>query len=91
MEGISKEKLVEIKELRRDGTSKLFMHTIIRMCKELDPWLPIENAPWNKPLLVYYPTMEEGLRQRVICRRVNWDSALHKPTHYKELPEDPEE
>lgn len=33
---ITEEKLREIKESMPDGTSKLFMHTLIGMCKEID-------------------------------------------------------
>lgn len=93
MKYISEERLREIGE---GYMSTNAVNALIRdECKELDvlqtslcPWQPIESAPWNKPLLVFYPTMEEGLRIRVITRRVNFDSSLHKPTHWQELPED---
>jgi hypothetical protein len=35
MEGISKQELIRVKENMPDGTSKLFVHTLITMCKEL--------------------------------------------------------
>ena len=35
MEGISKEELIGVKENMPDCTSKLFVHTLITMCKEL--------------------------------------------------------
>ena len=83
MRGISEERLREL--CKRHA----FINFLLDECNELNPWIPIESAPWNKPILVYYPTMEEGLRIRVIGRRVNWDSSLHKPTHWQELPREP--
>lgn len=45
MEGISKEELIRVKENMPDGTSKLFVHTLISMCKELpdQQWQTIEG------------------------------------------------
>lgn len=90
MEGISKERLHEIFE----NESALFsVKDLIHECKELDPWLPIdENTPKDKELA--FITKEYG---KVIGKwfSVNdggwWVAACMPvtPTHYKELPEDP--
>jgi len=49
MEGISKEELIRVKENMPDGTSKLFVHTLIRMCKELpdQQWQTIDEFKAN--------------------------------------------
>ncbi len=36
MKALTEERLREIKESMPDGTSKLFIHTLIGMCKEID-------------------------------------------------------
>ena len=49
MEGISKEELIRVKENMPDGTSKLFVHTLISMCKELpdQQWQTIDEFKAN--------------------------------------------
>lgn len=49
MEGISKEELIRVKENMPDGTSKLFVHTLITMCKELpdQQWQTIDEFKAN--------------------------------------------
>lgn len=49
MEGISKQELIRVKENMPDGTSKLFVHTLITMCKELpdQQWQTIEEFKAN--------------------------------------------
>jgi len=71
------------------------LHRLIRMCKELNPWLPIENAPKDKDILVYAPSYQDLRHLQQVCR---WHNSagfcideLRTPTHYKELPEDPKE
>lgn len=60
-------------------------------CKELNPWLPIdENTPKNRKILLYFP-------QVYGWDIAEWDHKLncwkgygfYKPTHYQELPDDP--
>lgn len=98
--GISKDTL--IKALAdHECNRKLIevLRVLINHCEELDPWLPIENAPKNRPIWLF-----NGVK--VLAE---WDDCLCKwavmpvfrggstynenlPfTHYKELPEDPEE
>lgn len=90
MRGISHKELLEIDPWQYDNQQDLLNH-IIEQCQELNPWLPIdENTPKDTPLLVYYPTMPKGLRFHVISKLVNFDASIHKPTHYQELPDDPE-
>lgn len=43
MKVITEERLREIKESMIDGTSKLFIHTLIRMCKEIETLTPKET------------------------------------------------
>lgn len=97
MEGISKERLLrklvympigisDYDRGRNDALNELLIE-----CTELNPWLPIADVPKDRPIIVYYPTMEPGLRIRVIVRSVNWDASLHKPTHYQELPQEPDD
>lgn len=101
--GISKEELVRLKDTMTDGNSKLFMHALIVKCKELDPWMPIENAPKDRLLLLFVKhtgyigvgqnptyTIEGRYNKNYECWD-DYDYNIIKPTHWKELPEDPKE
>lgn len=45
IEGISKEKLIEIKQSLPHGQARLNLDRMIKAeCTELDPWLPIETS-----------------------------------------------
>ena len=88
MIGISKEKLANINPWVFE-TQQDLLNFILDSCKELDLWLPIEDAPKDIPLLVYYPTMPKGLRFRALSKLANFDTSIHKPTHYKELDDEP--
>lgn len=62
MEGISKETLEDYHNIARsigDLIRSQVIRDLLSECKELDPWLPIdENTPKDKELLLYYPARE---------------------------------
>lgn len=67
---------------------------LIEACKELDPWLPIdENTPKDKRLNLYWEGY--GWYTGEWRRNQFWIDAMLsvplniQPTHYKLLPEDP--
>ena len=95
-EAISKEELLRLKEAMPDGQSKLFIHLLIKKCKELDSWLPIdENTPKDKSILLLWPELGaiEGywICDSWYCDMWELTGSLisRQPTHYKLLPEDP--
>lgn len=52
--GISKERLIEIKQSLPYGQARLNIDRLIKAeCTELDPWLPIANAPKDKPIWLF--------------------------------------
>jgi hypothetical protein len=67
---------------------------LIAECKELNPWLPIdENTPKDKNILVYAPPYQDLQSLQQVCK---WHESagfcideLRTPTHYQELPEAP--
>lgn len=84
--GISKEKLIQLRE-NCDKRDKYAIDLIINECAELNPWLPIEQAPLNRRIrLVHKGQLGKG----------QVDSSLYNEsdkkyfTHYQELPGDPE-
>lgn len=93
MRGISEE---ELKDMLREETRldiKIALNYLIQQCKELNPWLPIENAPKNREILVYAPPHDGLDALKRICK---WHESagfcideLRTPTHYQELPDDP--
>lgn len=96
MRGISEVRLKQIAHETHDSDDTnlpvlSLLDLLISECQELNPLLPIdENTPKDTLLLAYYPTMPKGLRFHVISKLVNFDASIHKPTHYQELPDDPE-
>lgn len=86
--GISKERLDEILQSNQCTFEREILDEIIKECTELNPWIPIdENTPKDRSVLLYSPGMENGCKQFV----GNIESAWYwKPTHYQELPGDPE-
>ena len=91
MIGISKEKLANINpwvfETQRD-----LLDFIIDCCKELDPWLPIEDAPKDRYILIF-----DGMARSKVVAKFDLAIGLYLDrcrvavyaSHYKELPEDP--
>lgn len=67
---------------------------LLTECKELNPWLPIdENTPKDKNILVYAPPYQGLQSLQQVCK---WHESagfcideLRTPTHYQELPDDP--
>ena len=109
MIGISKKRLGEIVEIYCDPRVKAEINYLIEYeCKELNPWLPIdENTPKDRAILAYnkltgwYKT--KYINGQWPC--FGWNqlcgfkidkadpvASVHypQPTHYQELPEDPE-
>lgn len=91
--GISKERLVELKDNLSDNQSKLFMQLLIAECKELNPWLPIESAPKDRRILLKYVNLKvvgewKQLNYDVgyfVRDRLQYEPPLNQPTHYQEI------
>lgn len=94
MRGISKERLKAI--LRNQiltPKTQSFVQYLIAECQELqEPWLPIdENTPKDRELLLYYPNMFRSNKKIIGYAFERNVSPMHgSPTHYQELPDDPE-
>lgn len=97
IEGISKERLIEIKQSLPHGQARLNLERLIAAeCTELDPWIPIdENTPKDKPVLLL---LDRGFAVEGYWDACCWKSYIYNedecswrvtPTHYKLLPEDP--
>ena len=88
-EGISKETLLSINPWDYDNQQDL-LNAILELCKELDPWLPIdENTPKDRDILVYAPPYQDLPELKQVCK---WHESagfcideLRTPTHYKIL------
>lgn len=66
---------------------------LISECTELNPWLPIEQAPKDRQILFFYPEFSQVTGQWSEEENT-WILALTfyletEPTHYQELPEPP--
>ena len=96
MEGIREETLSELfkkfyddEAMRVDELETLLMSA----CKELDPWLPIdENTPKDRPIVVYCPPYQD---LESLVSKCKWHESagfcvdeLRTPTLWKELPKD---
>jgi hypothetical protein len=55
-------------------------------------WQPIETAPRNVELLLYYPALRAGRMSPGAMLKVGrtWDLPSRQPTHWMPLPEPPE-
>lgn len=97
--GISKEDLPDfltcLKEIYFNSNEYMREYDIANLvteyCKELDPWLPIdENTPKDRDLLITDKTRRKCIGRRfssgIWCIQGKLDST---PTHWKELPGDP--
>lgn len=89
MKGISVEELEEA-ALGFDSQNREYacvVRSLIAECKELDPWLTVdENTPRDRNLVLYTIEADEGYRQWI--GRIRPDMRC-PPTHYKLLLEDP--
>lgn len=96
MRGISEERLMEILN-NSHGSNVVILDALLKECKELNSWQPIESAPRDRRLLLFYP----GIQKPYIGQWLDlngkvgyWDYiglmyASDQPTHWQELPEDP--
>ena len=93
-EGISKERLIEIKQSLPYGQARLNLDRLIKAeCKELDPWLPIdENTPKDRKLLFLFENcyISSGYWDATYdswetVMDVHIESLSGKITHYKLL------
>lgn len=85
---------------RLDWDTRRAFDIVMRICppKELTPWMPIAEAPKDRRILLFHP----GLKKPYIGQYFNlngssgyWDYiglfyTPEQPTHYQELPADPE-
>lgn len=97
--GISKERLIEIIEDWSPNDRTKVYDKIISQCTELNPWLPIdENTPKDCKVVLAFP-MQDGSYEYALDFAFeattvrDWNvkgMPAIKPTHYQELPGDPE-
>lgn len=103
-EGISKKRLLLVKESFKNDSSYNqhdkdtlinLLDALISYSEELNQWLPIENAPKNREILVYAPPHDGLDALKRICK---WHESagfcideFRTVTHYQELPDDPKE
>lgn len=93
--GISKEYLEE-KQLQakkyNDSLTIDLLNYLINNCKDLDPWLPIAEAPKDKPILLL---LDSGIAVTGYWSTYHWVTDIFNefdcgggvnPTHYKLLP-----
>lgn len=86
--GISKERLEDLEDFISAHSTNWLYQEILVECTELNPWLPIdESTPKDRQVLLYVDKGPESCRQWVGYADNNWPWL---PTHYQELPEDPE-
>ena len=80
-EGISKETLLSINPWDYDNQQDL-LNAILELCKELDPWLPIdEDTPKHQELI-----LKKYSTNKVWIGIINHNCyAAEAPTHYKIL------
>ncbi len=75
------------------AASKYILESLIATCEELNSWLPIEQAPKDRRILLFYPTF--GKVTGEWSEELGWkpDQQLIpndiSPTHFQELSADP--
>lgn len=94
--GISKDTLIKAladHECNRELIEVL--RVLINHCEELDPWLPIENAPKDRPILLFfrgYVNFKVISEYNPQTKQFAYSAFTESvPTNYQELPEDPKE
>lgn len=93
--GISKERLEEILQSNQCTFEREILDEIIKECTELNPWLPIdENTPKDRRLNLYWPNYGwftgSWRMNQYFCDVGLMVPVNINPTHWQELPEDPE-
>lgn len=93
MIGISKERLKELLTESSPNFTRTLKWLIHNECYELDPWLPIEDAPKDRYVRVFAPAYQDLPALQQVCK---WHESagfcideLRTPTHYKELDDEP--
>ena len=97
MRGIDEETLLAVrKSLAAEGLNTDVIDALISLkIRELNPWLPIdENTPMNRYLLCVNSVGRKDVL-RLDGHSNTWRTqdglaAHYLPTHYQELPDDPE-
>ncbi len=88
--GISEERLRALKALGSIAFEHFIDILLQTECNELNPWLPIESAPKDRPILLFMPDCYGWEVGKWIDRTNKWSCYPYQPTHYQELPCDPE-
>lgn len=97
MRGISKKELIELIENPQMDLDKYTLRALITRCKELNPWLLIdENTPKDRPLLLFSEDLGQVKGHWSNYPRSphisNWQTengVIINPTHYQHLPDAP--
>lgn len=86
MRVITEERLRELsKTIGADSICAIFIkQVLLAECTELNPWQPIETAPKDRPIMLFYPGY-----MPVNVPYFNPGETDLLPTHWQELPEDP--
>ncbi|MBY0500103.1 MAG: hypothetical protein K2P74_10935 [Nitrosomonas sp.] len=75
------------------AASKYVLESLLATCEELNCWIPIEQAPQDRRILLFYPTFGQVTGQW--NEELGWkpDQQLIpndiSPTHFQELSADP--
>jgi len=94
--GIHKEQLIRKLEETCQPSYRDILNELIDQCKELNPWLPIdENTPKDRELLLFYSDKNKvvGAWHKDMGFDVydDWLCKIITATHYQELSDDPVE
>lgn len=87
MRGISEERLIEVLDAHGISKRQWLRHDLINECTELTPWWPIESAPKDRRILLFFPETEEYCKHTEVGFIPEWSANL--ATHWQELPDDP--
>jgi len=92
--GISKEELRRLRDhyFSLGINPVIDINNLIEQCKELNPWLPIdENTPKDRKILLYAGVPVIGWFDNIKNVWRCTDSKKLYATHYQELPSDPKD
>lgn len=96
MRGISEEVILQALNVKEcNNYTRKILEALKECCEELNPWLPIEeNTPMNRYLLCVNSVGRKDVL-RLDGHSNTWRTqdglaARYLPTHYQELPDDPE-